>query len=284
MFFAETVFKGKSVEEINTYNRNWHMKIGYTVDSFLLNLYVQEKIFRKCKRKFNYESNSNYHALNLLDNEKHKKIAQQLENVLALYGFERRFDLSGRIQKYFVSCSDYHCEEILKNVQSDFFLQQGIEHLSSSPILWIVSLLKNTIQENVDLFTDINLTEHIQINWNRTQEFENNDDDTELFDSLYIDKEKNVNEILSEFKKQWKIIFNRIDNDNYSIKFRSYKQFDNFRKYALQLSKPYDIFEGDVLDIVKYYDYANGIVEIKMSILFDIPDTLAKILGLRNDY
>jgi len=105
-----------------------------------------------------------------------------------------------------------------------------------------------------------------------------------LFDSIYIDEENKANEILSEFKKQWKIIYNRVDGESYSIKFRSYKQFDKFRKYALQLSKPYYFFEGDVLGIVNHYNYANGIMEIKLGRVFDIPKTLAKILGLRNDY
>ncbi|HAF27968.1 MAG TPA: hypothetical protein DCG75_02875 [Bacteroidales bacterium] len=289
LLFAKTVFENKSVEEIGKYNHNWHMKISYTVDSFLFNLYMQEKIYKVCKRKFDDESKSGYHILlNLSDNEEHKQIFQQLKNILAQYplnnGYEKRFDLSGRILKYFTSCCDYHCQEILWNVQSEHFLRQARELLLNAPVLWIVSSLKDAIRENMGLLSDFNLTEHIQINWDRTQYFVSNDDETELFESFYIDEENKANEILSELKKQWKIIYNRIDGEIYSIKFRSYKQFDRFRKYALQLSKPYYIFEGDVLDIVNHYDYANGIVEIKLGRIFDIPNTLAKILGLRNDY
>jgi serine/threonine-protein kinase len=290
LLFAKTVFENKSVEEIEKYNCNWHMKNGYSVDNFLFNLYMQEKLFEVCKRKFDYECNSSnmYIPLNLSNNEEHKHIFQQLRNILVLYplnnGYEKRFDLSGRIMKYFTSCCDYHCQEILRNVQSGDFLIPARKILLNAPILWIVDSLKNAIRENIGSLSDFNLAEHIQINWDRTQNFETNDDETELFDSIYIDEENKANEILSELKKQWKISYNRIDGEIYSIKFRSYKQFDKFRKYALHLSKPYYIFEGEVLDIVNHYDYANGIVEIKLERIFDIPNTLAKILGIRIDY
>jgi len=290
LLFVKTVFKSKSVEEIGKYNCNWHMKIGYAVDSFLFNLYMQEKLFEVCKRKFDNDSKPSCMnaPLNLSENEQHKQIFQQLKDILAQYplnnGSEIYFDLSGKILKYFTSCGEYHCQEILRSVQSEDFLRPARKNLLNAPILWIVDSLKNAIRENMDSLSDFNLAEHIQINWDRTQNFETNDDETELFDSIYIDEENKANEILSELKKQWKIIYNRIDGETYSIKFRSYKQFDKFRKYALHLSKPYYIFEGDVLDIVNHYDYVNGIVEIKLGRIFVIPNTLAKILGLRSDY
>jgi len=290
LLFAKNVFEKKSIEEIYKYNRNWHMKIGYNVDDFLNNLFMQEKLFYECKRKFDKESNSSkiYTSINLSDNEEHKQIFQKLKNILAQYPLnnkhERRFNLSGRILKYFSSCCYYNCQKILEKVQSDDFLIRDKEHLSNRPVLWIVRSLKETIQENVDSFDDFDLTEHIQINWDRTQNFETNVDETQLFESIYIDEENKVNEILKEFEKQWKISYSRLDSAFYSIKFDSYRQFDKFRKYALQLSKPYYIFEGDVLNIVTHYEVANNIIEIKLGKMFDIQNPLAKILGLRQDY
>ena len=286
LLFAKIAFKSKSVEEFGKYNNNWHMNIGYTVDNFLFNLYMQEKLFEVCKRKFEYESefNDNYTPLNLSNNEENKLIYQKMKKILAKYelknGYERDFDLTGRIMKYFTSCCDYHCQEILKTVQSKHFLD---EDLLGAPVLYIFISIKETIRENMDLLANIDLTKHVQINWDWTQNFDTNDDEPELFNRVYIDEVKKANEILEVFKKRWKICYNRIDDRMYSIKFRSFKQFNKFRKYALQLSKPYYIFEGDVLDIVNNYDYANGIVEIKMERIFDIPNTLARILHIRND-
>jgi len=186
--------------------------------------------------------------------------------------------------KHFTSCCDYHCQSILETVQSDKFLWQARKDLLNAPILWIVSSLKDAIRENIDSLTDFNLEKHIQINWDRTQDYNSNEDEEELFDDIYIDEENEIKKILSEFQKQWKAIYNEVDENYYSVKFKTKKKYDEFKKYALQLSKPYYIFEGDVLDIVRCNTYSNGIVELQLSKVFDIPDTLAKIVGLRNDY
>jgi len=288
LLFSKTIFKSKSVEEIGKYNCNWHMKIGYTVDSFLLNLYMQEKIYEVCKRKFEGESNSSdiYKPLNLADNEGHKQIYQRLKNILAQYplnnGYERYFDLSDKILRYFAFCNEYHCDSILR--QYDGFVKQG-ERLLNGPILDIVRRLKEGIKVNISYLIDkFNLEEHISICWERTQDYNYNEDEVELFESIYIDEENKVKKILSEFQKQWKAIYNEVDENYYSVKFTTYKKFDKFRKYALQLSEPDYIFEGDVLDIVRHYTYSNGIVEFKLSKVFDIPNPVARILGLINDY
>lgn len=307
LLFAKMLFENKSVEEVCKYHPNWHMKIGYSVDDFLFNLYMQEKIFEVCKRKFDYESNGytnqqNYTSLNLTDNEKHKQIYQQIKDIVSQYplknGYERYFNLSGKILKYFSSCEDYHCEAILADLNSDSFLQNARYCLLNAPILSIVNSLKGTITENSDSLTrgyenifggqyKFNLEEHISINWGRTIDYETNDDETALFDDSYVDKENKIKQILSEFQRQWKIAYNKIDEDYYSIKFKSYQQFNKFRTHTLVVSNsPISIgaIKGDVLDIIKHYNYANGIVEIKLSEVFDIPKPLAIILGLRKDY
>src|SRR5690606_22042467 len=56
ILFGKILFDTKSANELNKYNSNWHMKIGYTIDDFLFNLYVQEQIHALCKSKFEYES------------------------------------------------------------------------------------------------------------------------------------------------------------------------------------------------------------------------------------
>lgn len=290
ILFAKMVFKNKSLKEIEKYNDHWHKNIAYKVDPFVFNLYIQEEIFRVCKIKFDYESNvtDTHTPLNLLDNEEHKQIFQQLRNILAQYPLdnedEKRFDLSRRIMKYFTSCCKIHCQEILVTIQDVSFLKEYKEGLLEAPILWIVTTLRDAIRENNDFHTALDLEELVQINWDKTQELEKKTDEMELFKTNYKNKENKVNEILSEFEKKWKIIYNKIDDDNYSIKFTGYKQFEKFRKIAKELPKPNSVFEGDVWGIVNHYDYANGIVEIKLGRIFDIPNTLAKILGLRTDY
>ena len=296
ILFAKTIFENKSVEEARKYHPNWHMKIGYKVDGFLFNLYMQEEIFEECKPKFNYESNGytneqTYTPLNLVDNEEHKQIYQQIKDIVSQYPLnnrnEKTFDLSGKILKYFASCEDYHCKEILARLQSADLLRNARYCLLNAPILSIVRTLKETIKENIDNIKKLNLEEHISIDWCRTIDYETNDDETALLDDSCVDKENKIKQILSEFQRQWKIAYNKIDEDYYSIKFKSYQQFNKFRKHTLTVSNSpisTGAIKGDVLDIVRHYNYANGIVEIKLSKVFDIPLPLAIILGIRTDY
>ena len=193
-----------------------------------------------------------------------------------------------------LQCKDYHCEEILKIIHGNNFLNSSKEKLFDVPILWIITYLKQTVTENSQFFEKgadymygkslyFDIAEHISIDWDTTQYYVINADQTELFESYILDEEKKVNDILSELKKQWKAIFNKIDNRYYSVKFQNYKHFDKFRQYALQLSKPDYIFEGDVLSLLRNYNYSNGIVEFIWSNVFEIPYVLAKIVGLRQD-
>ncbi|RZM18854.1 MAG: serine/threonine protein kinase, partial [Pedobacter sp.] len=57
ILMGKHLFLTSSADEFRQYNGHWHMKVGYCVDDFLLNLYIQEQIFGYCKSKFNYESN-----------------------------------------------------------------------------------------------------------------------------------------------------------------------------------------------------------------------------------
>lgn len=298
ILFGKILFSSKSAKELNKYNHNWHMKIGYTVDDFLFNLYVQEKIHALCKGKFEYESNVYrrnhfYKGLNLENSEEHKSLYEQINDIVAKYKLsengERLFDLSGEILKYFSACADYHCKEILKSIKQEEDLANT--NLKNAPIILIVQALKSSLRQRIEYLLngihglaeryDFNFTAHIAINLERTETYLDNHDDTELFNSHYREKETQIQKILSELQKKWKIICNKLDEDDYSVKFKSYKEYEKFRKYALELASPYYIFEGDVLHILEYPNFVGNMVELKLGRIFDIPDTLAKIVGLR---
>lgn len=298
ILFGKYIFNTHSIDKLNRYNHNWHMEIGYSVDDFLFNLYVQEQIFLACKGKFEYESNvyreNNWHrTLDLSNNIKHKSLYKRLVDTLAKYDLRGHdgsmLDLKGAILKYFSSCADYHCEEILRKVGD---IESRAEYdLTSAPIIWIVYKLKYHIRENMDVLLngvnglggkfEFNFIEHIMIDWDRTQYYETIERDEELLDSNYLRKEKDVIDILYAFKQQWKINFSRINCDYYSIQFTTSRQFEKFREYALAHAKPYYIFEGDVLRIIDRPVFVGNMVELKFGIVFDIPHTLAQIVGMK---
>lgn len=290
-------FRELTNHQLQGYNLNWHLNITYSVDEILFNLYVQEQIFEICKRKFEHESKvyraNNWHIpLDLINNSEHKFLYKQLADTLAKYDLKEYgvslLDLSGLILKYFASCADYHCKEILSRIKD---IEESAEHrLNNAPILYIVSALKNGIIENIDFLLkpfdglggrfEFNFEEHVFIHWKKT-DYDFMNDDHQIQDKFYIEQKEEISQILLTFRKQWNVNTYKLDDKSYSIKFTTYKSFKKFEAYALQLSKPYYIFEGDVLSLVHEPNIIGDMVELKLTGNFHIRTTLAQILGLK---
>lgn len=93
----------------------------------------------------------------------------------------------------------------------------------------------------------MNIENHILVNWKRTQTYDNKSADLKLFN---IENSLTEKEILSVFEKEWNVVVCDMENGEYSVKFRSNTEYINFKEFALKFSKPYYIFEGDVLDFI----------------------------------
>ncbi|WP_313236477.1 serine/threonine-protein kinase [Sphingobacterium multivorum] len=298
ILFGKYVLHKVTDQQLRSYNHNWHMKITYSVDDLLFNLYIQEQIFALCKGKFEYESNvyraNNWYVpLNLKNNSEHKLLYSRMNELLNKYDLNEYgwslLDLSGKILKYFSSCSDYHCREILDAIDDE--IKRAEYSLRDAPILYIVSTLRYGINKNLEIFLNgfsglagtfkLNFEEHIFIHWRHAQHYKSNDDGDGLLDKFHLEKEEKIHVILSEFQKQWNINYYKLDRDYYSIKFKTTSQYEKFRNYVLELSKPHYIFEGDVLDILKNPMYLGSMVELRISSVFEITNTIAQIVGLK---
>ena len=86
------------------------------------------------------------------------------------------------------------------------------------------------------------------------------------------------------FIERWGALGKKVDTEHYSVKFKSKKQYDKFKQYALSLAEPYYVFEGDVLDAIKINRQYNGFIELVVWTEFEITNVLAKLLKLRTDY
>lgn len=283
--------------EIVKYNWNWHMKIGYSVDDFLFNLYIQERIFSLCKSKFEYESNIYrkacwYNGLNLDKVSEHQMLYNQMADILIKYRLPegKILDLSGQILKYFSSCADYHCTEILNSVAE--MECRAIQNLKSAPIIWIVGTLLQGVKRNIEHLIDgvnglggsyeFDFAEHVSIDWSRTSYYFSNDDDEAFFEKSYLEKEDLIRRVLTIAQSKWNMKSTRLNSTYYSIKFQTYRQYQKFRTYALAMAKDDYIFEGDVLEMLSTHNFVGGMVELKLSKIFEIPNTLAKVLALRS--
>ncbi len=279
---AKYIFENNTINECEKYNHNYHMKIGYKIDDYLQSILFNELLYNECMKKFRYESNvysvgKKYIPLDLEENEEHIAIYGKFKNILQNH-LSQDWDLSGEILKLFSSCCDYHCEEILRYTENS--IQKKLIDLEDSPILYIVLSLKNAITKNADILGKINIEEHILINWDRTETYDYNTDDLSLLRHEIITQDERI---ISNFALNWDVVISKVDN-KYSVKFISYDEYKRFKSYALEISGPHYIFEGDVLDLIKIEREYQGIVEIKLMNSFDVENTLSKILGLRKDY
>lgn len=275
---AKYFFENKSFEELDTYNRNYHASVRYNVDNNLKNIYFQHVVLYYCEHKFRYEtqaykSGNPYHSLNL-SKKSDKHLYHTMESALRKHKIsEGYYDLSGKILKTFSACCDYHCRELLCLIPR---IEEQTQELDDSPILHIVCKLRFMI--DMDYANEISLDKHIYLNWENSIYSEEQDDFVfEISDKEEID-------ILEKFKQVYGISYDKIDAKRYSIKFSNREKYNEFKQFALNLAKPYYVFAGDVLGLLKIRREYMDIVELYPIKSFEITDTIAKILGLRSDY
>lgn len=274
---AGYAFKYATKELLAHINPNYHRDISYNVDDTLKNMFFQHSLYQLCWRHFRYEAavygkSQQYTPLDM-GKEADRILYNSLSECLISHPVPRKYgDLTGCILKLFSSCCDYHCKEILESIPQ---IVRTVDDLDNSPIYYLVILLRDIL--DADTIKEIDLDDHLSINWDRT-EYEIQEEP-----ELYITADNDEHDILEKFKKDWNVIVSK-SNSHYSIRFRDKATYEAFRIYALQLAKPHYVFMGDVLKVLHIYWEADGIIELYPVDSFDVTSTLAKILGLRNDY
>jgi len=146
-----------------------------------------------------------------------------------------------------------------------------------APILHIVYVLRRSLAKE-DL-KEIILQDHLTINWELMPDVELEQPEIYL---VSLDQEEI--KILDVIAKQYDAIYAKADLKHYYVRFKTVAAFTAFKNYALELSQPYYVFEGDVQKVIRVKREYHNIVELEPLDSFDITNTLAKILGLRNDY
>lgn len=269
---AKYFFENKTTQELEKYNHNYHCNVHYKLDTGLRRDYMKYLLKKRCKRTFLYESSAykngyKYVPLNLDDNPEDKKLYEKFSSFL-----KDNSIVDGELLKLFSSCCDYHCKEIIQDLDK---IQKEVKDLDDAPILYIVMHIINIKNNN----GDISFENEILVNWEESiANFDNNSTYMGLFKEDNYEKEI---EILNELFKNHNAIFTKKDND-FLIRFENRRFYNEFKKYAIELSESY--FNGDVLDLVRVEKEYDGIIELKLWNSIDIKNTLAKIVGFRKDY
>lgn len=278
ILLAQYVFENLPNEKLEELNINYHCNILYDAEESIQNLLFQTIVLDYCFRKFKYESDvyingQTYEALNL-DIPKDKALYDELSAILDNHKIPYVCrDITSRIKKFFCSCCDYHCVEILGNIND---LCNHNSPVIKAPILHIVYVLKRFLAKE-DL-REIVLSDHITIDW------ESKPDIKFKQPEIYISLDQEEVKILNTLKEQYDVVYAKADFKHYFVRFKTIDAFENFKNYALELAQPHYVFEGDVEKVIRVRRQYHNIVELEPLDSFDITNTLAKILGLRNDY
>lgn len=272
---AKYFFNNKTKQELEVYNLNYHCNIHYKVDEDLKREYMKFLVKDYCQNKFLYESNEYskgrpYVPLDLKNSSDDMRLYKEFLDFL-----KENFIVDGELLKLFSSCCDYHCKKILSNLVP---IQEQVNDLDDAPILYIVA----KIIDIRDLDNDIYLEDQVLVNWEKSISYhEINSYNKELFRKDYQKKE--IDKVLDKFIKKYKAVVTR-NNTGIIVRFDDENLYNAFKNYALNLSRPYYIFNGDVLDLVRIEKVYDGVIELKRWNSFDITNVLAKILGFRKDY
>ena len=263
VLIATYLYKNLGLDELYEYNHNYNANISYKLKKSLRTIYFKSLVLEKCKRKFEYEGNGVGYTSIDLEKEENKKIYDTFYEYLLKNNI-----LSNEILKYFQSCCDYHCKEIISSLKDE---EKEVEDLNDAPIIYLIQKLKT---HDID-YKEIK--EGILINWNNSQ----STIDEENYRPLKLNKNNADKLILiDKFRDKFKATIS-INKDEFIVRFNTIQDYEEFKTFALDLAKPHYIFEGDVLDLLRVNREFQGIVELNPWGDFDIKRTLAMILGER---
>lgn len=167
--WARYFLENASLQEISNKDRatdfSYHQNIHYALDDFIKSLYFQKRILSVCKKKFEYESN-NYHKGIFYDpidlgNEANRKLYDSFYTTVTKYHYPD--DSLGKTLKYFLSCCDYHCEEILTATTE---LDNELINLNDAPFFYLLYKLRDVFSKTEA--KEYSIADRILVNWERT--------------------------------------------------------------------------------------------------------------------
>ena len=285
LIYSDHALKELNDDALQKLNPNYHCSLSYSVTEDLYSIFIQHRLLAKCEKKFTYESHNYldgeyYEPLNINHKGEHKYLYDRMKEILINIGGNKV--LSGKILKLFISCQDYHCEEILREV--DQIITDSEDNINDAPVLWIVKYLRSNAFTFDSYFNGDKLFEHVKL-----VEFRENKVGTTLELALFENqldffkkRDEKLLTILNTVKKQYHIEFDQISRENYSLKFDNAfnaGSFDKFKEYCISKTEPGSTFEADVHDMLSNLkeNKNEGVIELIVSKDWDVEVTLRKI-------
>lgn len=80
---------------------------------------------------------------------------------------------------------------------------------------------------------------------------------------MYKNAELKILNILNILKEQYDVIYAKTDDQHFYVRFKTMNSFEKFKNYALELSHPYYVFEGDVEKVIRVRRRYHNIIELE---------------------
>lgn len=289
LIFSQFVLNDLPNESLSELNLNYHCSINYGVTYELYSNFLLQQIMNKCEDKFTYESvnyinGTFYKPLDIAHNEDDMRLFEDMREILL--PIEGDEVISGKILKFFSSCSRHHCKEILSEI--DNIIQITKTNLYDVPILHLINHLR---ENNFKLSLSEKLYDKIILDWeNYKESLKNTPLELALFKrdlEFYQREREKISKILEEINSRFPMEYDEIDSGNYSLKFDNQFNegvYERFKHYCLSKTEKDSVFEADVLDLFRNIrtNDEEGVVELVISTNFDLTNTLSKIFAKKN--
>lgn len=299
VILANQLLKTLSIGEWESINIKYHHNIRFCPNEDLLNAAQSIYFLEMCRNKFEYESNvyqsiSGPNRQSMYDSGPTEEDRMRLDTWL----LERRFFLNpitdsktihGEIRKYFISCGDYHCEELLKEMESIkepwgfFSTEESALWLAYSMATHLISVAnpQEDIRNRLDTFDLLDFIELSDVtDWPLEVFLEENEYARDLVLGPSLDMDGAV-EILENLKKRFRGVNFEIRGSEAVVNFTDPESYSQFLHEAREKAKGHYFFEGEVIDILAPVFSGGELVQHIWSLGFDVKRTLAMVLGLR---
>lgn len=298
---ANKLLKTLSIGEWKSINPNYHHNIRFCPGENLLHAAQSICFLEICRNKFKYEL-SVYRSVSGSDRQStyDSRPTEEQRKRLDAWLSKRQFSLDpiansktvhGMIRKYFISCGDYHCAELLKAMESirklwnSFSTEESAIWLAYSMAIHLVPVAnpQEDIRELLVSF-DFDLLDFIElsdvIDWPLEAFLGKNEQARDLALESSLDT-NGAMEILESLKEQFGGVNFEIRDSTAVVNFVDPRQYSQFRREAREKAKGNYAFEGDVIDILVPVFSGDGLAQHVWSLGFDVKHTLAMVLGLR---
>lgn len=299
VILANQLLKTLSTKEWQSINPDYHCNILFHPNKNLVNAAQSIYFLKICREKFNYESNV-YKSISgsKCQSAYDKGPTEEQRSRLDVWLSKRNFSIAqitdanmihGRIRKYFISCGNYHCEELLETMETIrdpwdcFSSEESAIRLAYGVTIYLISNIYPN-EDNREYLASFDLLDFIKLSnvtdWPLETFLKRNENASNLVLEPSLDTGRAV-EILENLKNRFGGVNFEIRESTAVVNFVNQKSYNQFRREAREKSKGHYTFEGDVIDILVPVFSGEGLVQFIWKLGFDVKHTLAMILGLR---